>query len=175
MKLSTILAIAAVTEAKKPKTAENDAKKLKGLIDFVWNTWYQNCMYRNTKKGKTDQPKNRYIGLVDRCLKFYNEGSCAAPVADRKRRDIADICINEDGENTCERINKGDRAKAVKQLGNILERWGETWISPDCLKGLTQAKISEKAQKWRDNMNNKVKCWSKDHAINKYYKNKSNQ
>jgi len=177
MKLSTILAIAAVSEAqrKKPKvkTAETEANKLKKLIDFVWDKWYQNCNYR--VGGKADKPRQKYKELVDRMVAWREQSSCAAEPAARRRRDlsVAELCINDDGENTCERINKGDRSKAVKQLGNLVERWGENWISEDCARGLTRTKISNKAQRWRDNLETKVACHKKDHALKKHYKNKA--
>jgi len=157
MKLSTIFAILTVSDAqkkggKKVVTHETSATRLKNLIDFVWDKWYKNC--HNNPNG--DKARNRYKKLVDRCLKNYK--TCGTdPNAGRRRRDaLEDICVDENGDNACIRLNKDNREKAVKQLGNLLEKWGETYMS-ECTRGLTTEKIAEKAENWRQKLENK-KC-----------------
>lgn len=174
MKLATIFAIAALSEArKKPKTPEGEADKLKKHINFVWDKWYQNCHLG----PKQDAARVRYIRLVDRCLHHFDK--CGTyPAVTRKRRDednaqilessdLETICEDEDGDNNCIRLSRTDRGKAVKQLGNILTRWGATYMG-NCQTGLTADKIALKADKWRNVLNNK-KCWQGTKHIRKLY------
>lgn len=178
MKLATIFAIAALSEAKKakkPKTPQGEAEKLKKHINFVWDKWYKNCHHG----PKGDAARNRYIKLVDRCVKHYD--NCGndpnADAKSRKRRDednaqilqssdLESICEDEDGDNNCVRLSKDDRGKAVKQLGNILTRWGALYMG-NCDTGLTADKIADKADKWRNVLNNK-KCYLGTRHINKH-------
>ena len=80
-------------------------------------------------------------------------GTDAEAVEDgRKRRDTSDMC---DESGIC-RINKADKVKANKQLGNIMRKFAERYFTT-CTKKLTIERVTQKAAKWTAQMN-RMKC-----------------
>jgi len=167
MKLSTIFAIAAVSDArKKPKTAASEAKKLKRNIQFVWDEWYGFC----NEKELTGRYE-RFNALVDLSLARVAVCGSDPNATSRKRRSeeeeddepqtheergaefFATFEENSetDGEGTLMRVSKTDRLKAVKQLGNVLKRYAQTYLYT-CEKGLKPNRVEKRAKKLSRNM-----------------------
>lgn len=172
MKLSTIFAFAAVSDAKKkkPKTPESEAHKLIRNVKFVWDEWYGFC----DLKGR-DGRYTRFKTLVQEVhSQVSNCGSDPNAVAsgDRKRRSEDDSeeesysheelrkefeatfeenPLPDDPNSAAPRVSKTDRLKAVKQLGNILKRYAENYLV-GCQKGLTISKVTQRSKKWSKNL-----------------------
>jgi len=151
MKLSTIFAIFTVSEGKRYVAPDVKLERLRGHIDFVWGKWFQNCAL-NPNIG--DGRKTRFITLVNRVETQY--GNCGSdPDATRKRRETEENNpqANDSEEEWDERfrLSRTDKNKAVKQLSNILTRFGKDHLF-GCTRGLTSSKIEGKAKKIRDNM-----------------------
>jgi len=168
MKLSTIFAIAAVSDArKKPKTAASDANKMRRNIQFVWDEWYSFC----DNKGRTGR-YSRFLKLIDDCqAQVANCGSDPNATSRRRRSDeneeeekepqtheerkaefYADMEADTENDNgDLKRLNKEDRRKAVKQMGNILKRYGETYLT-GCKKGLNPTRVAAIAKNWSQNL-----------------------
>lgn len=164
MKLSTIFAIAAVSDArKKPKTAASDANKMRRNIKFVWDQWYSFCE-KNGRSGRYD----RFLKLVDdaqaqvaicgsdpnattrkrRSDENEEEEKIPQTHEERKAEFYADMEADTENDNgDLKRVNKEDRKKAVKQMGNILKRYGETYLT-GCTKGLNPTRIATKSKRW---------------------------
>lgn len=168
MKLSTIFAIAAVSDArKKPKTAASDANKMRRNIQFIWDEWYSFC----DDKGRDGRYK-RFLSLIDQAqAQVANCGSDPNATTRRRRSDeneeeektpqtheerkaefYADMEADTENDNgDLMRLNKEDRRKAVKQMGNILKRYGETYLV-GCTKGLNPARVAAKSKNWSTNL-----------------------
>lgn len=170
MKLSLLFA-AALVEGKKEQTPELQLKKYRGHVDFVWNQWYKdNC---NVARYQRFQ---RLKDLIDRieaqfgdCGFYDNSLPNGGPPADRKRRDTdddedegqeGDCYFTVEGcgdDNALEgRLNMSNMGKANKQLGRIMGRFAERYLT-QCTKGLTVAKLTAKGKKWTANLN-RMKC-----------------
>jgi len=175
MKLSTIFVFAAVADAKKKKTPESEIAKLKNLVEFVWGKWFQNC---DVKHGAR---KARYQTLIDRCLDSFGKcqvrrlaletgdassrrrrdenAASSEPVLAKEEKEEEDYWWEEDEEESDdislmqERISKTDKVKAVKQLANILARWGHTNLFGCGERGLTREKVIGKAKQWKQRLN----------------------
>lgn len=164
MKLCALLIVASA-EARKLNEPPKQMERLKDHIDFVWNTWYApSC--KEARKARFD----RFQMLVDRmqaqyevCGYFNRDVPNGGPPVDyRKRRETE----GEDGDciftpegcpgNGLGRIDQTDMAKANKQLGRIVGRIAERYLSK-CTKGLTADKLKAKGAKWTEKLNN-MKC-----------------
>lgn len=141
MKLSSLFVTVAVAQ-KKLLDPTQQLKKLQGHINFVWDTWYAPVEACQDNEGQRD----RFLALIDRVAIKYDKcgyfnlelyPQFGGPPAARKRR-------SEEGVDV--RISKTDPVKATTQLGQILRRFAERYMT-GCNRGKAVKHISDKATK----------------------------
>ena len=176
----------AVVAQKKKKlhTPEKQLEKLKENIEAVWVKWYKDSckIERKARFNRFQGFVDRLLVQYEECG-FFDENlpNGGPPVEYRKRRDdgeegqenkpekedmtdeeadasIADLMSDyeSDGSAADPRMKLHNMNKANKQLGNIVKRFGERYLT-QCTHKLTTDKVASKGRQWTNRLNN-MKC-----------------
>jgi len=186
MKLSLVFMTAVVAQKKKKlHTPEKQLEKLKDHIEAVWIKWYDEpCPdARKARFNRFQDFVDRLLVQYESCGFFDEDLPNGGPPVEgyRKRRDdgeegqedkdekedmskedadasIADLMSDyeSDGSAADPRMKLHNMNKANKQLGNIVKRFGERYLTL-CTHKLTSEKVVSKGKQWTNRLNN-MKC-----------------
>jgi hypothetical protein len=177
MKISAVLIASAA--AQKLHHPKKQLEKLRKSINFVWDEWFAaTCQDHVGRRDRLLKLTVRIENQFDRCGTFDENIKNGGPPARRRRDDsssddesssksqnLKDLCIDlADGTDGCaeemgekgKRVSKVDKDLASKQIGKIIKKFGERYLS-QCTKKLTPAKLAAKGKKWENHLKNQ-KC-----------------